>query len=691
MNAPQAQPGFGPAIPSSGAAVALRPLPYTGARLSGGLLHDWQERNRAASLPLALRQLEAAGNLGNLRLVIDGAGEGYQGPVFMDSDIYKTLEAISWELSRNPSAELAEFARGATALLEKAQRADGYLNSYVQVTGKPRYTNLAFSHELYCAGHLIQAAVAAQHTQRAGALGSPASAGIADESEHGTEAGDQPQGVLQNENGFGLFGVGRRFADHLVKEFLGTKEGLDGHPIVETALVELYRETGHEPYLRLASQFIEQRGYGRIGDSGFGSRYLQDHEPVRESKSIVGHAVRALYLEAGVVDVAVETRDAELLAGSIARWEDMVSGKTCLTGSVGSRHSGESFGDRFELPPDRAYNETCASIASFQWSWRLLLATGEAKYADHMERVLYNGFAAGTSTEGDEFFYVNPLQRRADHFEGDHPARRRRWYSCACCPPNIMRLFASLAYYIAAAGDDTLHVHHFTGASISTPLAGGTFALDMTTSYPWSGAVSWQVTSAPAAECGLAVRVPGWSTSQSFQLNGSPVVPAIRNGYAVIRRHWQPGDVVTCDFTAVPRLTYPGRRIDALRGTVAVERGPLVYCFEQTDQPAGLDLEDLAVIPGELRADEQTLPGIGDTVCVEAETVSFPPASDGGLPYTQEGGEPAAGDQVTATAIPYFQWDNRDGRAMRVWMPRHQPATANQPAPTQTRPADQAD
>jgi hypothetical protein len=199
------------------------------------------------------------------------------------------------------------------------------------------------------------------------------------------------------------------------------------------------------------------------------------------------------------------------------------------------------------------------------------------------------------------------------------------------------------------------------------------------------------VTSAPPGECGLAIRVPAWSTNPDFLLNGSPVVPAIRNGYAVIRRRWQPGDVVTCDFATVPRLTYPGRRIDALRGSVAVERGPLVYCFEQADQPAGLDLEDLAVIPGEVRANERTLPGIGDTVCAEAETVSLLPVSDGGLPYMQADGVTAAGDLVTATAIPYFQWDNRDGRAMRVWMPRHQPTTASQPAPAQTRPADQAD
>ncbi|MGH3422307.1 MAG: beta-L-arabinofuranosidase domain-containing protein, partial [Streptosporangiaceae bacterium] len=251
LSAPETRPGFGPAIPSPATAVALRPLPRGAARISGGLLHDWQERNRATSLPLALRQLEAAGNLGNLRLVISGASEGYKGPVFMDSDIYKTLEAVSWEVARQPSAELTEFAREVTALLEEAQQPDGYLNSYVQVTGRPRYANLAFSHELYCAGHLIQAAVASQR----GLRGSGAEA-----AGYAAGSGHHPAGVMHEENGFSqtaLFGVARRFADHLVKEFLGTQDGLDGHPIVETALVELYRETGYEPYLRLAGQFVE--------------------------------------------------------------------------------------------------------------------------------------------------------------------------------------------------------------------------------------------------------------------------------------------------------------------------------------------------------------------------------------------------------------------------------------------------
>jgi uncharacterized protein len=631
---------IGPVCPTAAAAVVHRPLGQDGVSLAGGLLHAWQQRNLEVSLPLAMRQLETAGNLANLRLAISGATEGYRGPQFMDSDLYKTLEAVGWELARTARPDLSEFLDEATALLEKAQQPDGYLNSYVQVTGAPRYGNLASSHELYCAGHLIQAAVACHRSVAA----------------------------------TGLLGVARRFADQLVEEFLGTQGGLDGHPIVETALVELYRETGHEPYLRLASQFIEQRGHGLIGDSGFGSRYLQDHLPVRESVTEEGHAVRALYLEAGVADVAAETGDSELLAASAARWDDMVATKTYLTGGNGSRHSGESFGDRYELPPDRAYNETCAAIASFQWSWRLLLATGESKYADLMERVLYNGFAAATSMDGNRFFYVNPLQRRSDHFEEDDPGRRREWFSCACCPPNIMRLVASLAYYMATVTGDVLYVHQFPAATIAAPVADGTLEVEVESDYPWSGAVTVNVRSAPPGPCGLAVRIPGWCTNARLRLNGRPVEPdPADRGYLVLRRRWQPGDVLVCDLDVRPRLTYPSRRIDATAGMVAVERGPLVYCFEQADQPAGLSVEDLALTGGALLEREDTVPGIGHTVFIEASAVALPAAPPRGLPYTSQPNtairnDGAAPDHVAATAVPYLHWDNRDGRAMRVWM-----------------------
>ncbi len=315
---------------------------------------------------------------------------------------------------------------------------------------------------MYCDGHLIQAAIAlARGTGRQEAME-----------------------------------IAIRLADHLVKEFAGQSSALDGHPIIETALVELYRETGTAAYRDLAAQFVEQRGHGLAGDSGFGHRYLQDHLSVRERTTEVGHVVRALYLEAGVTDVATETGDTQLLETSENRWDDMVATKTYLTGGNGSRHEGESFGDHFELPPDRAYNETCAAIASFQWSWRLLLATGRAKYADHMERILYNGFAAAINTDGDRFFYVNPLQRRVDHYEKDDPGRRREWFKCACCPPNIMRLLASLQHYLATATDDTLTVHQYAAASIT----GADLAVELDTNYPWDGAVTLRVTSAPDEE-----------------------------------------------------------------------------------------------------------------------------------------------------------------------------------------------
>ena len=598
-------------MPTASAIAAQRPL-ETAARLTGGLLHQWQQRNVTASLPLAVRQLAAAGNLDNLRLAIAGAGPaGYHGPVFMDSDIYKTLEAIGWELGRGPRPALRDFAASTLGLLEQVQQADGYLNSYVQATGEPRYSQLASSHEMYCDGHLIQAAIALHRA-----------AG-------GTRA----------------LRIATRLADHLVGEFAGQEKGLDGHPIIETALAELYRETGEVGYLELARQFVDQRGHGLAGDSGLGRRYLQDATPVRDAVTEVGHAVRALYLEAGVVDVAVETGDRELLASSVRRWSDMAATKTYLTGGNGSRHSDEGFGDRFELPPDRAYNETCAAIASFQWSWRLLLATGDAQYADHMERVLYNGFAGAIATSGDRFFYVNPLQRREDHYENDDPGRRRIWFKCACCPPNIMRLLASVQYYLATVSGDTLTVWQYAAARLS----GADLDIEIDTDYPWSGAVTVRVLAAPAQARGLALRIPPWSaTAAVFTFNDSPERTVTSpDGYLLIHRRWRAGDELRLRLDLTPRWTIPDRRVDAVRGCAAIERGPLVYCFEQADQPVAL--EELAVRAGTpLTERAATVDGVGPTVQVIADGRHVP---------------------LPAIAIPYFQWDNRGPGAMRVWIP----------------------
>jgi DUF1680 family protein len=511
---------------------------------------------------------------------------------------------------------------------------------------------------MYCAGHLIQAAVAMRRTAARPGAGARPDAG------HDQVAGR-------------LLAVAGRLADHLVETFLGREAGLDGHPVIETALAELYRETGRRDYLALAAQFVDQHGLGLAGDSGRGRRYLQDYFPVREAVTLEGHAVRALYLEAGIVDVATETGDEALLASSVARWEDMVATKTYLTGGNGSRHSDEAFGDRFELPPDRAYNETCAAIASFQWSWRLLLATGEARYADLMERVLYNAFGAAISTDGQRFFYVNPLHRRTGHVEGDDPGRRHEWFSCACCPPNIMRLLASLQHYVATTAADTVYLHLFTGSQITVPLADGTLGLAVTTGYPWTGEVSVRVERAPAAGCGVALRVPSWSAEPHVTVNGDPVSAARDGGgYLVVTRQWRPGDVLAWTFDLAPRQVVPDPRIDAVRGCAAIERGPLVYCFEQADQPAVTDLDELALADGlALRERPATLPGIGPTVLVHAEAATVrPPRPAGppgpaGLPYATQFPR-AEADRATATAVPYFQWDNRDGRAMRVWLPR---------------------
>ena len=413
-----------------------------------------------------------------------------------------------------------------------------------------------------------------------------------------------------------------------------------------------------------------------------GRRYLQDHLPVRESAAEVGHVVRALYLEAGVTDVAAEMSEGSLLESSVRRWDDMLVTKTYLTGGNGSRHVDEGFGDRFELPPDRAYHETCAAIASFQWSRRLLLATGDPKYADHMERVLYNGFGAAIATGGQRFFYVNPLQRREGHFEKDDPGRRRVWFHCACCPPNIMRLTASLERYLATESSDTLYVHQYTGCR----LAGAGLDLEVTTDYPWSGAVYLRVLAAPPAARGVALRAPAWSTTTRISVNNNSERASASAAYHFLHRQWQPGDLITLHLDLTPRLTYPDRRVDAVRGCVAIERGPLVYCFEQADQLGGARVDDLAVRPGGLLGERPiTLDGIGQTIEVTIEgrhlppvppppvpppSVPPPPVPLSSVPPSSEAavtGTPST--PVTAIAIPYFQWDNRDGRAMRVWMP----------------------
>jgi DUF1680 family protein len=617
----------GPVHPTAAARVALRPLDLNDVTFAAeSLLGGWQRRNADATLPHCVEQIEASGAMDNLRRVTGEVDGDFANMWFADSDVHKTLEAAAWQLGHTPDdADLRAFLDSSAALLAKAQGEDGYLNSYfTYVKPEKRWQELHWSHELYCAGHLIQAAVAAART-----------------------------GV-----GAELVTVARRFADLIVERF-SEVDGVDGHPEIETALVELYRVTGHRPYLDLAGRFLDRRGHGLLNASRFGSVYVQDHVPVRQADAVAGHVVRQLYLLLGMVDVAMETHDDELLTAATRLWDDAFGAKTYVTGAQGSRHRDEAFGDPYELPPDRAYGETCAAIASFQWNWRMLLATGGVRYADEMERALYNAIAGSTGENGTHFCYSNPLHLRTGHdgSDEDAPSGRLPWYSCACCPPNLARLVASLSGYAATTDHSGLQIHLYSAGEITTTVDGSPVRVTVRTGYPWDGRVELAVTA--SAPFTLALRIPSWCSTRDVRLDGSPVTSD--DGYLRLRRDWSAGATVLLDLPMPARVVRPHPRIDAVRGCVTLTRGPLVYCLEQADLPDGVTLEDVRIDPGapvEVSAFPVTLTATG-TVATPASPALYPVE-----PLGETRAEP-----ITFTAVPYFLWGNRKPGPMRVWIP----------------------
>jgi uncharacterized protein len=634
-------PTAGPVAPSDRARGRLRPVPLGAVRITGGLWAERQRVNRDVAIPSGRERLEAAGNLENLRIAAGQTSGEARGLVFMDSDVYKWLEAAAWEYGRDPAPELLAEQRAVTAVVAAAQQPDGYLDSVVQIRdGGERYRNLPWSHEHYCAGHLMQAAVAQARA-----------------------TGDR-----------GLLDVAVRLADHLVETFgEDRRHDVDGHPIVEMALVELYRETGKADYLELARYFVEARGHGLLQGYGHEPTYFSDRVPVREQTTVEGHAVRAVYLAAGAADVAAELPDPELLRALETQFAQMLATKTYLTGGLGSRWEGEAFGDPYELPADRAYAESCAAIGGVQWAWRMLLATGEPRYADAAERMLLNGFLAGVSLRGSEYFYVNPLQLRADaHADGDRsPAHGRRgWFDCACCPTNIMRMLASLDSYVATTDADGLQLHLYAQGGVTAEVAGGEVGLSVWTDYPWDGRIRVRVEHAPAAEWTLSLRVPGWAEGATLRVPGAEQ-PVDAGSYASVRRSWRSGDVVELVLPMTVRTVRADDRVDAVRGCVAIERGPIVYAVEQADQADGVVVDDLRLDPaGPMDAEHRPDLLGGVTVVSARGRAGAPPAA--GWPYrdgAEDGPAPADGD-VRVTAVPYFAWANRDIGPMRVWLPR---------------------
>ncbi|MEU6714968.1 beta-L-arabinofuranosidase domain-containing protein [Nonomuraea sp. NPDC046802] len=606
-----------PVLPSSG---VLSPLGLDAVSLSPGFWGDRVALNREVTIAHCQEWEEREGWIGNFR------GERpRRGREFSDSEIYKLLEAMAW--AEHPGLPaLAE-------IVAQAQEGDGYLNT--RWSGS-RYTDFEWGHELYCYGHLIQAGVARLRMH-----------------------GEDP-----------LTRVAVKAADHVCRRFMEGSETC-GHPVIEMALVELYRVTGTERYLEMARRFVERRGMPALADIPFGRAYYQDDVPVRQAQVLRGHAVRALYLASGVVDVAVETGDQNLLKMVESQWERTIARRTHLTGGMGSRHADESYGEDYELPPDRAYNETCAGIASIMLAHRLLLATGDVKYADLAERTLYNMLATGVALDGRSFFYANPLQVRVPSVPVDgvnHAAEgglRSPWFDVSCCPNNIARTIASLPAYVAGAAADGLRIHHYASGEIR----GGGLAVRVETGYPWNGSVSVRVLEDGRGRIGL--RVPAWAadatlshvpaSSPDAPLPEGPVIRPVSPGYAVVDGPWRAGDEIRLELPMTPRWTFPDRRIDALRGSAAVERGPLVYCAESVaDQPPLGDLSARVRPPVEHHVDD----------VVELEVAAELGAGEGnGWPYSAVANGHAEGTDVRLRLIPYHRWGNRGPATMRVWLP----------------------
>jgi DUF1680 family protein len=605
--------------PTSAALAARHPLGHDDVDLDpSGWLGAWQALNRTATIAHCLDELEETGTVDNLRRKTgDFTGER-RGMWFSDSDIYKTLEAVGWEL--DGSAPYREAYDGLVELLAKAQDDDGYLHSWFGMDGKLRWSDLTTGHEMYCAGHLIQAGVAA------------------------ARGGD-----------IRLLEIARRFADLLVERFGsedgpggGTPQGgraaIDGHPEIETALVELWRETDDRRYLDLATRMVALRGHGTLGREHFASSYFLDHIPVRE-------------------DVAVETGDQELLAASERLWDDAFGTKTYLTGGHGSRHRDEAFGDPYELPSDRAYNETCAAIASFMWNWRLLLATGRGRYADEMERTLYNAVAVGLAADGTHFFYSNPLQLREGHdgSDEDSPSTRLPWYRCACCPPNLARLGATLHHYVASTTADGLQLHLFAPGRVRAELESGPVEIEVETAFPWEGDVTIRIVTAPEGEWELAVRRPAWCGG--FSVRGTEMAED-EDGYLSHRQLWHRGDTVTFRFEMPVHIVTAHPAVDAVRGSVALQRGPLVYCVEESVQPEHFSIDSLSIDPG----DPVSVVKEPDGSVTLTGTGHVQGADTGLYRRVGERGEGAA-KTVSWKAGAYHRWANGQITPMRVWLP----------------------
>lgn len=633
-----------------------------------------------------------------------GVQEGeFGGFVFQDSDLAKWLEAVGYSLGRHPDPDLERIADEVIDLIGQAQHDDGYVNTYFTIKEPDkRWTNLTEAHELYCAGHLIEAAVA------------------------------YCRGTGKRK----LLDIACRFADYIDSVFgpePGKVRGYCGHQEIELALVKLYEATGVKRYLKLSQYFIDERGrkpsyfaeeWDRRGRTSIWSQgtvpspdlaYHQAHLPVREQTVATGHSVRAVYMYTAMADLARLTGDAALRAACERLWSNVTRKQMYMTGGIGSTHHGEAFSFDYDLPNDTVYAETCASIGLIFFARRMLQLEAKSEYADVMERSLYNNVLGSMSKDGKHFFYVNPLEvwpEASEHNPGRRHVKpvRQKWFGCSCCPPNVARLLSSLDEYIygAAPDENRVYVHLFIGSEARFELAGGAVTLKQQSRLPWDGRVSFTVTlpdgadsteafggadgvsgasnargargasggSGAAAAFTLALRVPGWfqSGQPTLRVNGRPAGYRVENGYALVERTWSDGDVAEWELPMETKLIAARPEIRADAGKVAIQRGPLVYCLEEADNFAPLASAavkaDAAAISE--RFDAELL---GGCVVVELDGTATGreawPDDDGdggagaGLPYAPY--RPLA-KPARLKAVPYYLWGNRKPGEMSVWI-----------------------
>jgi len=619
----------------------LRNVPVHAVTITQGFWQSRREINVNNSIPSMEKLLEANGRMNNFLRLVGKSDARQTGPVYSDSDVYKWLEAVGFALQSGDIPELHAQADRVIKEVVAIQEPSGYLNTYYvgdRTKDRMQPEVQRWGHELYNLGHMIQGAIAYYRA-----------------------TGDTT-----------LLDAGRRFVDNYLLLNFGPaadkKPIFSGHPEIELALIELYRTTGEKKYLTLAGYVLQ--GDDRIKEPLHAYVYHFCGIPFASRAHLEGHAVRAMYACCGATDYYMETGDVSYWKTLDVLWNDLVTSQMYITGGVGARSQGEAFGDSYELPNFTAYGESCAAIGNMMWNWRMLTATGEGKYADVIERALYNGINSGMSLDGTLYCYRNPLA--FDPSNGDQI--RNPWYDTTCCPPNLERTFASLPGYFYSTSEDALYVHLYDNSQLDWRLEDGTgIKVVQKTKYPWEGGVDLTVSPAKPTEFAFYLRIPGWSQGTQVKVNGSPVAGADAGHYLALRRRWSPGDTINLKFDMNPQVMQANKRIVDDYGRVALQRGPLVYCLEQMDQPDGVALYDVSV---DLRQktstqfEEQFEAGLlgGVVVLKHVGVVSEKSTTDNKL-YSPYAAVSQQTRKVELKFIPYYAWANRTATPMQVWTP----------------------